>query len=145
MNWTVAVSGTLSNLPSALTYTVLACAVTVGGFCAAAESAKPKSREESSVRFMRSSWVLHDRTRPCPLLALSRYGDGPVEADFQLCSLLQFEIAIGQDARATAQRATGGCADRCAMSATGGCTRRRTDGSSDDGAFHDAHLVDLSF
>src|SRR5689334_4174857 len=39
LNVTSAVSGADSNLPSALTYTVFACAVIVGGFCAAAPTA----------------------------------------------------------------------------------------------------------
>src|ERR1041385_2744767 len=50
MNCTIAVSGTDSNLPSALTNTVFACALMVGGFCAGATSVA--SRQNNSVAFI---------------------------------------------------------------------------------------------
>src|SRR3954466_15790235 len=58
MNCTIAVSGTASYLPSALTKTVLVWALTVGGFWAAAETVRTRSAEKkSSVAFMISSWA----------------------------------------------------------------------------------------
>src|SRR3954470_6937888 len=58
MNCTIAVSGTASYLPSALTKTVLVWALTVGGFWAAAETVRTRSAEKkSSVAFMIGSWA----------------------------------------------------------------------------------------
>src|SRR3954451_15994973 len=61
------------------------------------------------------------------------YGKRAIKLDFELSALVEFEVAVGENAGSGADARTDGCPDAGAASATCGCTTERAHTCADCG------------